>query len=391
MVVQGAASGSGGERFTCAQAAAANFPERPPRENYRQIGRGNGGVVRPRRPRFRSRSGTPTPCSIPTKFETVLYRDNGEAAGFGVRTPRFVAPRAAPAADSSAASASTPAGGPPDADSVGNRGNNSFASRVPRLQYCREGAPGPGKYNVASSKSRRRRQAPSAAFVMPTGVNLARLVEPIPPGPTDYASSDPNKPVLKERGAVSSTSAVIPRAHEDVEHNRTLWAVADANCPGPGDYEVLQSSQQRHFSPRLSRWKRRPASTEATQFAIGQRFLDGDTGEKPQAPGPTDYEPSGGQSFGKHGSYGAQGTSSFQVGNSHLPRSYKPTAPGPGDYEISKALDLCSAGVPTAVLGGVVPRFSSEVAAAPGPAYYSPSPPQGAQSFLLNIQKNWVS
>merc|ERR1719331_2636399 len=60
------------------------------KENYRSIGRGNGGVEVSAKRNFHWRDfDCSTTPSIPGKFETVLYRGNREDGGFGSRAPRF--------------------------------------------------------------------------------------------------------------------------------------------------------------------------------------------------------------------------------------------------------------------------------------------------------------
>lgn len=396
----------------------AEDAEVPEKINYRSVGRGDGGVMRRRRPRSYRDPDNPTPSSIPSQYETTLYRDNRESKGFSSRASRFAAIRAGevPGPGSYTNGLDNRQVVKDPAACVGKRGANAFASRIPRLDPKVPGAPtGPGDYEVERSSSNMltaTRNAPSAVFVEPASVNPAQFNARPTPGPGEYlGSSHP----WSARGPVRSIGAYIPRSARMAPTGECAVPAAGASLvavrpggtrpassppatpaaqasaasgqswglPGPRRHGLLP--QQVHAVPASPL----AALSEAAQLKIGERLLQ--AGWDPQrrqnsgVPGPGDYDPQfeamkGPTYFSQHGS------SAFLLGTSHLPRKWRPDAPGPCEYHIGT--DMAS--TRGAVLATASPRFKGRQAAAPGPAYYSPRSKSSQQSFHLNIQNNWV-
>mmetsp|Transcript_85947 Transcript_85947/g.216306 ORF Transcript_85947/g.216306 Transcript_85947/m.216306 type:complete len:146 (-) Transcript_85947:70-507(-) len=141
--------------------------------------------------------------------------------------------------------------------------------------------------------------------------------------------------------------------------------------------------------------------TEAAKLRLGEKLLR--AGWEPQrgedrgrggiggrgesaVPGPGEYDPQFDVTKGQR-HFSQVGSSSFQLGTSHLPRKWRPEGPGPCEYDASKPPRSPGRG---AVISVGAPRFSEAKPMAPGPAYYSPKGKSVQQSFHLNIQKNWV-
>merc|ERR1712014_247361 len=104
-------------------------------------------------------------------------------------------------------------------------------------------------------------------------------------------------------------------------------------------------------------------------------------------PGPGMYTPRP-EAVRGQSQFGTKGHSSFQLGSSHLPRSWRPSSPGPGQYDAQEVQPKAS--VPLSTMTSHTNRFRRAKPAAPGPAYYSPRKTTGKVSFHLNFQNNWL-
>lgn len=373
---------------------AAASPEEAPMEddrtNYRTMGRGNGGVLRKRQPVWKRERSTPTPASIPARFETVLYKDNKERVGFGQHAPRFTHTRdkEAPGPGTYTGSSDVCAGriGNRSA-SVGVRGSGAFASRAPRLgDGSKKIAPGPGTYvpEARPMSARGRDAVPSAVFVEPGSVNPARFIEKSMPGPGDYdvGAAQTARPQPRDVGVV------IPRCGDGGER----FPLPSSATPGPGTYHDVRfrALVPPPAPPKgAQEAKSSKAASETHVRRASEAILSGEAPLRHgQAPGPGAYEPQLAAVKGRT-DHGVQGTSGFRLGNSHLPRSWRPIAPGPTDYNPKSDEAPAEKGA-VAVFRSDSPRFRRQRPAAPGPAFYSPRKPEAAQSFLLNSQNTWV-
>merc|ERR1712232_296041 len=165
----------------------------------------------------------------------------------------------------------------------------------------------------------------------------------------------------------------------------------DLDVPGPGDYQVSDppTSIEEPSLPMSAR-RARPRSSGVSknpQAAIQKGLdllADGEREAHMGIPGPGSYNPV----VPITSISGTQGTSSFQHGSSHHPRTWRPDAPGPCDYQAQESL-LQKTPSGTNFHATRTKRFQKARDWPPGPAYYSPKPPE-AKSFLLNIQKNWA-
>jgi len=220
----------------------------------------------------------------------------------------------------------------------------------------------------------------TANFKLPGSVNLASVVQRPTPGPSDYNLGNALKRGVER---APGTGACI--------HPKKANAPAlNIDVPGPGDYQVSDPSiSVEEPSPTSARKPRpKPKSPRMPSHArVIQKGLDMLAGGKHDAhegdPGPGSYNPVVPDSSVS----GTQGTSSFQQGNSHHPRTWRPDAPGPFEYQKQESL-LEKAPSGTNFHANRTKRFQKPKDWPPGPAYYSPKPPE-AKSFLLNIQKNW--
>lgn len=384
----------------------------PEKINYRSIGRGDGGVLRKHRCRFYRDPGCPTPSTIPSQYETVLFKDNREKKGFSSRASRFAEPRSEEGPGPGSYRADDRLLHPAGTGSVGERGANSFASRIPRLGRRQEVGiqVGPGTYEVAlpstAAAASSAHAAPSAVFVQPSSANPAKFNARPSPGPGEYCGPDG---VSSGRGAARTAQAYsIPRAGSSTGRGaRELENRVPAPPPPAGELSLLSEASATQ-SGSCSSWARRPLSArrvvsegprgDAAAFRLGERLLrEGwealqagrvDAAARSLAPGPGEYTPNVEAVRGKS-DFAQCGSSFFQVGSSHLPRKWRPENPGPCYYE---AEVVAPPSPRRAVAFSHAPRFVEAGAAVkvPGPAYYSPKSKPAGESFLLNIQNKWV-
>lgn len=183
------------------QAAAPNMDMGEP--NFRQIGTKRGGklmlghIVRSR----------PSTSSIPSKFETILYKGDRENKGFGSRDTRFkpsLADLPGPGAYPKSASQRT-LGAKSDSHSKKGFGNG-FASQTKRFFVpTRRRLPGPGQYattdsiGTAGKKDHHRGQGSSSFLTKQSQSMLPKRAETVP-GPGQYMTSDPEKQKPVRRG-----------------------------------------------------------------------------------------------------------------------------------------------------------------------------------------------
>lgn len=364
------------------------------KENYRSIGRGNGGVPVSSKRNFHWRDfDCATTPSIPGKFETVLYRGNREDGGFGSRAPRFGQEERhgempGPGHHGVAKSALAD-------NAVGKRGHGAFASKTPRQQAAKSSpAPGPGFYgdpsSVSAPYSETDRCRPSATFVPPTSVNPAKYNARPSPGPGDYSGATGLATSVHSRFPVDNRGAVMSSVAEPT-HSST-------ETPGPGAYyrerqRPASGEPGRQVSSLLKTprgWSEVPVKpvSQAGLMRLGAELLAEDSAQTSSMPGPGQYDPKPeATSGGGPVSFCAGETYAFRLGNSHMSRRWRGDGgPGPCDYEAPPARpkgDLSAAS-----LKSKVSRFTDKEAEAPGPAYYSPRKTADTD-FHLNPHSLW--
>lgn len=387
--------------------------------NYRTVGRRKGALA-PRRPpksgwRCAASSGS---GSIPAKFETLLYDGTQEEKGFGSRAPRFGQDqREFEAPGPGAYTSDAVATGTSEVAAAAPRGKGPFASRSRRLEFIKDVGPGPGAYSNAAGTAlppAALPDAPSAAFVAPRSANPAKFHSRPSPGPGAYddvgAERLGHRVRLRAPPFMSSARLRGDRMEYSMQRDQ----------PGPGEYEgphtaraSSEPQRSRHARAGGSSSSQRPAGrNETAAFRAGAELIATETSAPlpqqegnllgaPRAsqaravssgPGPGEYEPRGSARGGYEAGGGSFGeTSSFRLGLSHLPRSWRQVAPGPGQYEVPRAFSEADSGAVPAVptLASANPRFDRVASGAPGPAFYSPRKPMSA-SFHLNAKGTWM-
>ncbi|CAE7530526.1 stpg1 [Symbiodinium sp. CCMP2456] len=377
--------------------------EPPDKANFRSIGRGNGGVIKKRIPVYIKDVDPATPSSMPTKYQTVLYRKNREKRGFSCSTTRTAQTRAmaevvpGPGAyagdlviqeleESTKTSTSTSAS---VSSQVALRGRGTFASRTPRLVHPSKQhgyvPPGPGTYIMRDVQ---RDSSPTAAFSLPGPGNPAKFnVVETEPGPASYLGPDDAVPPIGCQGA-RAVFGSSPRATQQVR---------DPDLPGPGQYDQIDGEERlRSTRPSQKQLSPRPepmTDLETLKLRRGAEILNSNTTEEVtvSSPGPGQYTPRLDAVRGPK-QFNARGHSSFHIGNSHIPRKWRQPGPGPTDYvpPIGQARPR-DAPWPLSTLASSSERFAKQQGSgAPGPAFYSPKHEPGAVSFHLNMQHTWV-
>ena len=310
--------------------------EPPDKANFRSIGRGNGGVIKKRIPVYIKDVDPATPSSMPTKYQTVLYRKNREKRGFSCSTTRTAQTRAmaevvpGPGAysgdlviqeleESTKTSTSTSS----SVSQVALRGRGTFASRTPRLVHPSKQhgyvPPGPGTYIMRDVQ---RDSSPTAAFSLPGPGNPAKFnVVETEPGPASYLGPDDAVPPIGCQGA-RAVFGSSPRATQQVR---------DPDLPGPGQYDQIDGEERlRSTRPSQKQLSPRPeplTDLETLKLRRGEEILKSNTSEDVSSPGPGQYTPRLDAVRGPK-QFNARGHSSFHIGNSHLPRTIGPIGMG---------------------------------------------------------------
>lgn len=382
------------------------FPDAPrPKVNYRAVGRGTGGVCKKRIPTFIKDVDPPTPSSVPTKYQTVLYGRNRERHGFASQAPRF-APGRASATPGPGCYAAEPE--PAELElgalvsEVPMRGKGPFASRTPRLPHTSKihgyVPPGPGTYGATTGSSASPRAAsPSACFVLPGAGNPAKYCAEPEPGPGSYLGTD----VVVPSGR-SAATAVFGSSPRKTMHGQ------ESDRPGPGQYDQVDAEERMRSTQRPSqkRLVHEPLDTETAQLRRGTELLktlDASPRGTRHDASPRPAEPSGAEcdAVPGPGQYdiprlevvrgtGSKGLSSFHMGKSHHPRTWRGPAPGPTDYAAPVEGHLGRAKPPLSTMVSRSARFGTPRCRAPGPAYYEVKV-ERPNSFHLNMENTWVA
>lgn len=388
---------------------ASGLAEDPPEKtNYRSIGRGSGGVVRKRIPVYIKGVDRPSPSSVPTKYETILLDRNREKKGFDSYTPRFTEARwigevpgpGAYAADAEYGvdfldrpmSARAASAGPAP------RGKGPFASRTPRLPLAAGGRgyvpPGPGTYEVDKADPTSAPTPASADFALPGPGNPANYDSRPDPGPGYFLGPLGGVPPLGWSAPAHSFSSAKRSSFETVQ-----------DTPGPGQYSnemhddihtltlthgKFASSRRKLVSVHEKTTSDEKKTSDAALLKKGAEIVKSGSDEQrtsKEVPGPGMYSPRS-EAVKGQSQFGTKGHSSFQIGSSHMPRSWRPLSPGPGQYDAQEPQPKASA--PLSTMKSHTNRFKRAQPSAPGPAYYSPKKGATKNSFHLNFQNNWL-
>lgn len=369
----------------------------PVKINYRAVGRGSGGVFKKRIPVYIKGVDRPSPPTMPTKYETILLDENREKKGFDSYTPRFTEARSNEVPGPGAYAEETEVGvdfpdGPMSSRPATPRGKGVFASRTPRIPLGAGGigaggngfvAPGPGTYELDNAESTSAPTPASADFALPGAGNPANYDRRPSPGPGAF---------LGPWGAVPPLGWSAP-AHSFTCAKRPGFKSA-GDTPGPGEYSNLMqdkvhASSPSHKKSSIKKLCLAHETSDAARLKKGAEIVKTGSDEQRtsnEVPGPGMYSPRS-EAVKGQSQFGTKGHSSFQIGNSHMPRSWNFSDPGPGYYDAQEPQPKVSA--PSSTMKSHTSRFKTDKPAAPGPAYYSPK--KGSrQSYHLNFQNNWL-
>lgn len=227
--------------------------------------------------------------SIPSKYETILYKDEASYDGFGTRTSRF---SVLPAAASSSAAAALEVPGPGQYhqrasfewkhDSLSKKGYGAMISKADRFGHQRRGAPGPGQYNhlaAVQSKNAQDFNRSSSSSVFKSASSAVILQEnshinkDFVPGPGSYNANHAvhivheASPTNRKQASSSSSdtfdastassSAPLLTSEHNWSMNKSPRFLRDAQAvraaeelPGPGQYDPLPPSSHHHHHHR---------------------------------------------------------------------------------------------------------------------------------------------
>jgi len=346
--------------------------------NYRSVGRGDGGLLKRRKIKFERDPQVPLVSSIPTKFQTRLLKDNRENGAFTSRAPRFQLPaQSRMPGPASYVERQTFHGD----ERVDQRAVGVFASNTRRFRptVCNYHIQGPAAYEV--SRSEQNHGCPSAAFTEKSSVNPAKCRIQPSPGPGEYLWNDNQ---WSHHGPQASLAVVICRegAKPDLKiHDHAMRSP----CPLAVTADMPQTDRSHRFDRSVAANTRRCLGSQtrlSEAKALEDRLLqrEDDVG----TPGPGDYSPHFGAIYDQH-SFSMHGSSSFQSGNSCMPRKWRLESPGPGLYEPTPPESKQGAGFPSAMR-----KIEYDIPAAPGPAYYKPTGKEVKKSFHLNLGTAWI-
>lgn len=352
--------------------------------NYRSVGR-RGGSRERRLRTLCTLVATPSPSTIPAKFETILFRDNGERKGFGASSLRFGALDPADAFREASQRSSSSSG----ACSSSQPKVRTSSARKSKCQGSQAGGrlktvgdwgvaggimvPGPGRYDPSQCSSISR---PSAVMpVIPLAVTRS---EEVTLGPGEYSPE-----TIQSLKATSFGKAA---------RHLQLSAAANEDIPSPGHYDV---EERRRSSEHVQRCLTARMGRPEPLISLNRKACELLEGSPPGAPGPGSYEAAAGSPAV---SFSTLGLSSFQMGTSHLPRTPRRPNPGPADYRPEAGRSFggdCSAtrAVPSAAFTSAAARCnpSSSNNNVPGPGCYDPQKQERCLSFhVLNTPNTWV-
>jgi len=359
--------------------------------NFRSQGRKALGKITTGHPVHNGGSfDVPTQPSIPSKMETILFKEEREVLGFGSHALRFEDSRCdnpGPGAYQTTSNFAKKL----DAESWGKKGTGGFASKSKRFR--RTGpvgpVPGPGAYDSGlPKKTNKDPTVPSAPFMLPCKKDKKKMMTP---GPGTY--SVPSS-ALDESHNVCAASFKKPSIPEEVLKK----AYAD-NTPGPGSYlkhsNFVQAEVERLRDNAIFKHpSKRKFISVHPDLPIPRRPLNDPYGEfvrqcgttVPIIPGPGTYESTALES---NLMFNSKGSSFFSKPNQTWARPNE-ILPGPGNYDAPiqtkvKPTDACSV-----FNSGSRQRDLGLVSQAPGPAFYKPGQIPQRMSFHLNQKGKWV-
>lgn len=396
-----------------AQEAAGQ--ENPEKENFRSCGRASPPRHAPPRLTKKEKS-VPT---IPSRFEVTLYEGSREHRGFGFGALRWE--QLNPVGD-------IPGPGEygrrkafheehDERPSWGIRGTGGFASRsqrfgarsMPTLPKAGRGCPGPGAYDptaglkaVNAPKDFNKAKSTSA-FSAPAEREKDVVPPPPVPGPGHYGAP---KPPAGASMVCAARSAFKSEAERGI-------VLPTEDMPGPGEYwdglskapllvaDKAGEMSTVHFQQASRRrvvqvHRDLPAADERAREVLGDfgdkvgRVVDGSMGYNKKLPGPGHYDQDR-DAIWAGGLVGVSGSSSFQPGpeRGNLAPKELGQLPGPGKYN-PKTLDTLQVADAKSAFNSATIRIKDDSLPAPGPCYYSPLPPRGARSFMLNAKRQFV-
>lgn len=320
-----------------------------------------------------------TPVSIPSKMETVLYKEDRENMGFGSHALRFEDSR-----DENPGPGTYQLkkefGKIADSDSFGKRGTGGFASKSRRFRPLNAGGapiPGPGAYTeVLKPRPKKDFSNQSPVFVSPK--LIPQREKGAVPGPGAYTVPE-------------TTNTTI--THSFTKSNKLNQGHTFSDEPGPATY-FRDPVQMRTMggSAAFTHPSRRKFLSVHPDLPVPRRHLT-DTegvfvrqcgGATDKIPGPGTYD----CDVPENTTFNAKGSSFFQHHSTVRVRPIH-VNPGPGMYD---APILCRTNVPTITSSfvSVVDRQPDITKDAPGPAFYHISVPTERTSFHLNVKKRWM-
>ncbi|DAZ96797.1 TPA: hypothetical protein N0F65_007058 [Lagenidium giganteum] len=352
------------------------------RPSFRQVGtKPSGNVLRGAAvPRHHTADTSSRICSIPSKYETVIYKEAIEKNAFGGRTQRF-----------------------------GDTENE---------------LPGPGSYykqpslvRTVSDSGSVSRLGYSTGFVSKAKRFNDRIKEVVP-GPGEYQSLRSDKKPQNKKFGMSSF------ANTPKSHNSTFGSNQVSSAPGPGEYNVTQVSAalahnvaRSSFTSKTSRGFQPRADVPApgvydNPIQLGQSLRGN---HSPQSvfkssakrmdssstftPGPGAYNAEVAESALRYDWIAKAHSSAVfcrgntdRFGNAPSKRVAGDSEVGPGYYDpdpvgaqkVGSQSVFKSGTARTGSFGGV--HAKKEV---PGPAFYHPTSPD-KKSYILNGNKKWL-
>ncbi|KAG1685392.1 hypothetical protein DVH05_013374 [Phytophthora capsici] len=362
---------------------AAMYPaeEMQTKPNFRQVGTKPSGSMM--RGAAVLRQPPPDPSmkvsSIPSKYETVLYRDPNERNGFGNRTTRFGDCENELPGPGQYYKPPTFVRSTVDSGSVSRLGySTGFVSKSKRFnEQVKLVVPGPGQYqpNRDDRKTQNKKHGMSSFVNTPKRSNNQTPNSTVP-GPGDYNIAQPS-------------SAYAHNVSKSVFSSKTSrgWQIS-TEVPAPGQYEnpiQLGRSLQNHRSPQ-SIFK-----SSVSRLGSDATFT----------PGPGAYNAEDAESALRYDWVAkAHSSAAFRTGNTdrfgRLPGKIVPDGElGPGTYEVSTLADnLAQKQGSASVFKSKTSRTEgvgghSQKRSVPGPAFYHPVNPE-KRSHLLNANKKWL-
>lgn len=321
--------------------------------------------------------------SIPSKLETVLYKEDREYMGFGSHALRFDETRDENPGPG-AYQYPKEFGKIMDSDSFGKRGTGGFASKSRRFRpqgVAGVPIPGPGAYEQVKPQPKTLFSNQSPVFVSPN--IFPKRDKGSVPGPGAYTHAEMT--TNTSNNVCASSFKKVRRSKKErsalEEPGPTTYfrEPIKMKIPGGGSSAFTHPSKRRYLSvhPDLPLPRRHLTDPEGA-------FVRQCGGATDQIPGPGTYD----VDIPDNVTFNAKGSSFFQH---HSTTRVKPVHiyPGPGNYD-APILNRTNAPTIRSAFMSVVDRQPAVVKDAPGPAFYKVVPPIDKPSFHLNVNKRWI-